>query len=118
VLVVEDNPQIRRLTTERLRDLGYRVHEVDSGDAAASLLEQESRIDAVFTDLVMPGELDGLALARHIVATYPNIRILLTSGYAADILARQTNDLEHHILRKPYRQSDLAKALASLFADG
>jgi PAS domain S-box-containing protein len=118
VLVVEDNPQIRRLTTVRLRELGSQVQEAVSGDAAASLLQQEGRIDAVFTDLVMPGELDGLALARHIVASYPNIRILLTSGYAADILARQTNDIDHHILRKPYRQSDLAKALASLFADG
>ncbi len=117
VLVVEDNPQIMQLTSARLRDLGYQVKESVSGDAAAELLQQENQIDAVFTDLMMPGELDGLALARHIVASYPNIRILLTSGYAADILARQTDDLDHHFLRKPYRQSDLANALSALFDD-
>ena len=116
VLVVEDNPQIRRLTTARLRDLGYQVQEAESGDVAAQVLQKTDGIAAVLTDLVMPGELDGLALARHIVATYPNIRILLTSGYAVDILARQSDDIDHHILRKPYRQSELADALQALFS--
>ena len=119
VLVVEDNPQVRKLTTVRLRNLGYRVQEAASGDHAAELLQQDTDIDAVFTDLVMPGELDGLALARHIVATYPHIRILLTSGYAEDILSRQSqNEPGHKILRKPYRQSELAAALSALFDGG
>jgi PAS domain S-box-containing protein len=119
VLVVEDNPQVRKLTTVRLQSLGYRVQEAASGDHAAEVLRQDSDIDAVFTDLVMPGELDGLALARHVVASYPNLRILLTSGYAEDILARY-NESEpgHQILRKPYRQSDLAAALSALFDGG
>ena len=116
VLVVDDNPQIRRLTTARLRDLGYQVKEAESGDAAAQMLQHDDAIAAVLTDLVMPGELDGLALARHIVATYPNIRILLTSGYAVDILARQSEDIDHRILHKPYRQSELADALQALFS--
>jgi PAS domain S-box-containing protein len=116
VLVVDDNPRIRRLTTARLRDLGYQVQEAESGDAAAQVLQNNDGIAAVLTDLVMPGELDGLALARHIVATYPNIRILLTSGYAVDILAGQPDDIDHHILRKPYRQSELADALQALFS--
>ena len=116
VLVVEDNAQIRRLSAARLRDLGYQVQEADSGDAAAQMLQNDANIDAVFTDLVMPGDLDGLALARHIVATYPDIRILLTSGYATDILARQPDDLDHQILHKPYRQSELANALQALFS--
>lgn len=119
VLVVEDNPQVRSLTTVRLRNLGYRVQEAATGDHAAELLRQDKDIDAVFTDLVMPGELDGLALARHVVATYPHMRILLTSGYAEDILNRHNqNEPDHQILRKPYRQSDLATALAALFDGG
>ncbi|MEO0929423.1 MAG: PAS domain S-box protein [Pseudomonadota bacterium] len=118
VLVVEDNPQVRKLTAERLKELGYGVREAERGDVAAEMLQLDEGIDAVFTDLVMPGELDGLALARHIVASYPNIRILLTSGYAEDILSRHHEDVVHHILRKPYRQSELAKALAALFDDG
>jgi CheY-like chemotaxis protein len=119
VLVVEDNPQVRKLTASRLKELGYRVHEAERGDIAAEMLQQQANsIDAVFTDLVMPGELDGLALARHVVATYPTMRILLTSGYAEDILSRHDDDVAHHILRKPYRQSDLSKALAVLFGEG
>ncbi|PJI92083.1 PAS/PAC sensor hybrid histidine kinase [Yoonia maricola] len=119
VLVVEDNPQVRKLTTVRLRNLGYRVQEAASGDHAAEVLQQDNDIDVVFTDLVMPGELDGLALARHVVASYPNLRILLTSGYAEDILNRQSaNEPGVKILRKPYRQSDLAAALSALFDGG
>ncbi len=119
VLVVEDNPHLRKLTTARLKELGYGVREAERGDIAANLLQKDGdTIDAVFTDLVMPGELDGLALARHIVATYPDKRILLTSGYAEDVLSQQNEDIAHKILRKPYRQLDLAKALSALFDDG
>lgn len=117
VLLVEDNPQVRKLTAARLRDLGYVVREAERGDVAADMLREDAEIHAVFTDLVMPGELDGLALARHIVASYPHIRILLTSGYAEDILSRHSDEegIGHQILRKPYRQSDLATALSVLF---
>ena len=119
VLVVEDNPHLRKLTVARLKELGYGVREAEHGDSAAELLQEEAEdIDAVFTDLVMPGELDGLALARHVVATYPDKRILLTSGYAEDILSDRNEDSAHKILRKPYRQSDLAKALSTLFEGG
>lgn len=119
VLVVEDNPQVRKLTTARLKELGYGVREAERGDIAAEMLRQHADgIDAVFTDLVMPGGLDGLALARHVVATYPDMRILLTSGYSEDILGPHNDDVAHRILRKPYRQSDLSKALATLFGDG
>lgn len=117
VLVVEDNPQVRTLATARLIELGYRVKEAESGDAAAALLRAQSDVDAVFTDLVMPGTLDGLALAQHVATNYPKIRILLTSGYAEDILSKQSSELGHPILRKPYRQSALANALSELFVD-
>lgn len=118
VLVVEDNPQVRRLTVARLKELGYFVDECGSGDDAAEILRQKDTIDAVFTDVVMPGELDGLALARHIVATYPHIRILLTSGYGEDILNAKQTETNLQILRKPYRQSELANALSALFDGG
>ena len=119
ILVVEDNHQLRKLTAARLKHLGYRVQEAETGDQAAALLQQTDGIDAVFTDLVMPGELDGLALARHIVASYPHIRILMSTGYADDLLARSSNnEHSHRILHKPYRQSDLAAALEALFDNG
>ena len=117
VLVVEDNSQVRKLARARLEDLGYNVEEAVSGDLATNVLaEKASEIDIVFTDLVMPGEMDGLALARHVVASYPNIRILLTSGYAKDVLRHADDDFAQRILHKPYRQSELAAALAALFA--
>lgn len=118
VLIVEDNPHVRKLTAARMIELGYRVREADCGDRAAEILREDTGIDAVFTDLVMPGEMDGLALARHIAATYPKMRILLTSGYAEDILSRQDEPVHHKILRKPYRQSDLASAMSELFVEG
>jgi PAS domain S-box-containing protein len=115
VLVVEDNPHLRKLSVARVNELGYKVREADCGDTAAEILRNDPEIDAVFTDLVMPGELDGLALARHVVATYPHIRILLTSGYAEDILNKTADDHGHRLLSKPYRQLDLDHALDALF---
>ncbi|MFO8127351.1 ATP-binding protein [Yoonia sp.] len=115
ILIVEDNPRVRSVTSDRLRDLGYDVRVAGQGDHAARMLRENADVHAVFTDLVMPGELDGLALARLIEATYPHIRILLTSGYAEDILSREIDDIPHQILRKPYRQSELAEALLELF---
>ena len=115
VLVVEDDPDLRRLSVARVSELGYNVREADCGDAAAEILRTDPGIDAVFTDIVMPGDLDGLALARHIVATYPHIRILLTSGYAEDMLGEQQQNHGHRLLSKPYRQLDLDHALDALF---
>ena len=106
---------MRKLSVARVNELGYTVREADCGDTAAEMLRNDSKIDAIFTDLVMPGDLDGLALARHVVATYPHIRILLTSGYAEDILSEQNEIHGHRLLSKPYRQSDLDHALDALF---
>lgn len=118
VLVVEDNPQLRRLTSARLRELGYSVRDAANGDIAATILKNAPDIDAVFTDIVMPGELDGLALARLVQTTYPEIRVMLTSGCAEDILSGQSTPHNRELLRKPYRQSELSEALARLFSTG
>ena len=116
VLVVEDDPQLRKLTGVRLKALGFDIREAARGDVAADILQQEAnKIDAVFTDMVMPGALDGLGLARLVGASYPDTRILLTSGYAEGTLGRCNTDSGYQILRKPYRQSDLAQAFAVLF---
>lgn len=116
ILVVEDNPQVRKLTSARIRELGYHVREADCGETAAEILRQVPDVDAVFTDLVLPGDIDGLKLARHIAQHYPELPVLLTSGYAEVILNHADEDIGHDILHKPYRQSDLSSALSSLFA--
>src|SRR5215469_3443319 len=108
VLLVEDNPEVQEVAGMLLEQLGYQVLQVEAAAEALQLLAAGKAVDLVFTDVVMPGELDGLALARRIKENYPDIAVLLTTGYA-----RSANILESGfpILRKPYQVSALARAV-------
>jgi PAS domain S-box-containing protein len=108
VLLVEDNPEVREVAGMLLDQLGYRVCPVQSASAAWQLLESGEAIDLVFTDIVMPGELDGLALAYRIKEEYPDIAVLLTSGYAK---AANTLEAGFPVLHKPYQLPTLAEAI-------
>jgi CheY-like chemotaxis protein len=92
-----------------LSDLGYEVIEAASAEEALSLLDREPRIDGVITDRLMPG-MSGVELAHAIRAKRPGIPILLLSGFAA----AEGMAVELPLLTKPFRQSNLAKALAAL----
>jgi CheY-like chemotaxis protein len=117
VLVVEDNPELRRLTLRRLRLLGYRVIEADSGPAALALLNAGERIDLIFSDVVMPGGMTGYELAIHARESIPLLKVLLTSGYDAVLASEQNNTgWDLRVLRKPYKQADLARALREALA--
>ncbi len=94
VLVVEDDAQVRRLTTTRLEDLGYRVIQCADGAGAMDVLGSAQPIDLLFTDVVMPGGLNGHELAGAARRRRPNLRILLTSGYADGALADRAADDE------------------------
>ncbi|WP_099867915.1 PAS domain S-box protein [Pararhizobium haloflavum] len=111
ILVVEDDERVRRLTVERLRRLNYRVLDAADAKAALHIIANEPAIDLVFSDLVMPGKMDGRDLARAIATRYPQIRVLLTSGYSEDVV-RAAELRATRILRKPYRQTELAEAIA------
>lgn len=112
VLVVEDDDRVRRLTCARLKDLGYRVEEAPNGQAALAILEGNPDIDLVFSDQVMPGGLSGLDLAEAVRKQYPGTRVVLTSGYSADLIGRErVDELGLNVLRKPYKQTDLARVL-------
>jgi PAS domain S-box-containing protein len=112
ILVVEDDDRVRRLTCARLKDLGYSVEEAANGQAALAVLESKPGIDLVFSDQVMPGGLSGLDLAEAIRERYPKTRVVLTSGYSADLIGRERVDkLKLRVLRKPYQQADLARIL-------
>jgi PAS domain S-box-containing protein len=108
VLVVEDNPDVQEVAALLLDQLGYRVLHAQSAAAALELLASGERIDLVFTDVVMPGELDGLILARRIRELYPDLAVLLTSGYAK---AWHSVELGLPIVRKPYQLETLARAV-------
>lgn len=118
VLVVEDNLKVRGISIERIRDLGYNVEAAESGDQAYAMLKSGMPVDVLFSDLVMPGALNGYDLAAKVTADFPHIKVLLTSGYASDVV---TSSIEHEqpydILHKPYRQSDLALRIQALLAD-
>ncbi len=110
VLLVEDNPDVANASTSLLEQLGYSVQWVPNAEAALQAIEKDS-IDVVFTDIVMPGHLDGLGLARMIKQKHPHLPILLATGYSE---AAQNARFDFPILRKPYQMHELSQALAGL----
>ena len=111
VLVVEDNPAMRRIVLRQLTSLGYRVLEASCAADALSILAKE-RVDALFTDIVMPGETNGLELARTALGRMPSLKVLLTSGFPDINIESDENRLAGvRLLSKPYRREDLARML-------
>jgi PAS domain S-box-containing protein len=108
VLLVEDNEGMRHVVRRQLTNLGYRVFEADSSAAALRLLEIE-KIDLLLSDIVMPGGMDGVELARTVMTRWPAMGVVLTSGFPEAKLDH--NDLDLRILGKPYRRVELAAIL-------
>lgn len=118
ILIVEDNPKVRKLSVERIQDLGFKTLQADSGDQAYQMLQDGAEPDLVFSDLVMPGKMNGYDLATRISAEFPSLKVLLTSGYASDVVTDAlAHDRPYDVLHKPYRQSDLARRLHALLAE-
>lgn len=113
ILVVEDDARVRKLTVTRLEALGYDVLQAENGPLALEIMSAAAQIDLVFTDLVMPGGMSGYDLCARVRKRFPGVRLLLTSGYAEEVVHAQKLADEHlSVLRKPYRQADLARAIA------
>jgi signal transduction histidine kinase len=110
ILVVEDDHEVRSTVADNLRALGYAVVTAGDGLAALAFLKRGERVDLVFSDLAMPSGMPGDELARRAVEIYPSVKVLLTSGYAR---APNTGGVLRDIamLRKPYRQEELARAI-------
>ncbi len=114
ILVVEDEPRVRKLLTSRLRNLGYRVIESENALSAKQLIENQAEFDLLFSDIVMPGDMDGYDLVRWARTKRPELKLLLTTG--ADSRARK-EDSNIAILRKPYTEKVLQETIRSLFDD-
>jgi PAS domain S-box-containing protein len=112
ILLVEDNPDVATASAGLLEQLGYAVRWVSNAEAALAEIEGEA-IDLVFSDIVMPGKMDGLTLAQTIRGKYPRLPILLTTGYS-DTLRRTS--LGFQILKKPYEIHELSQALSRVSA--
>jgi CheY-like chemotaxis protein len=112
ILVVEDEALIRMGAVQMLEDAGFVVVEASNADAAIKILEDRSDIRAVFTDINMPGTLDGLRLARAIRGRWPPIHILLTSGL---ITPNQDEFPENgRFIRKPYKAENVVATIREL----
>jgi PAS domain S-box-containing protein len=110
VLAVEDNLPLRRALVRQLEQLGYRVIEAGTAAEALVLLERGG-IDLVFSDVVMPGSINGFELARQVTEKWPHLKVVLTSGFSEIVPNDVATALRFPLLAKPYTREDLAKAL-------
>jgi PAS domain S-box-containing protein len=110
VLLVEDNPEVASVSSSLLEQLGYSVRRVSNAEAALREIERTD-VDLVFSDIVMPGRIDGLSLARILRERRPDLPVLLATGYS-HAAAGVRGDFP--ILRKPYEIHELSQAIANL----
>ena len=111
VLLVEDDEQVLALAMESLEELNYRVIVARNAREALGHLHSDERIDIMFSDVIMPGGMNGGQLAAEARLVRPNLKVLLTSGYVGELEKRSliADDLE--VLTKPYRGDELARKL-------
>lgn len=117
VLLVEDDAAVREIAGGLLRDLGCDVTPVENGASALEALEEGVAFDLLMSDIVMPGGISGVDLARSAAAHRPDMAVLLTTGYAGDRMDVAPSDLPWPVLRKPFQADQLAEAVSALLTD-
>ena len=118
VLVVEDEPGVLEMAVESLGELGYRTLTAEHAAAALERLRGPERIDILFSDVVMPGGMNGVQLSVEARRLRPGLRVLLTSGYTASALSDQGVPPDLPLLGKPYLREELAEKLHLVMAQG
>ncbi|MCJ2081848.1 MASE4 domain-containing protein [Methylobacterium sp. J-090] len=111
ILVVEDEPAVLDMAVESLGELGYRTVTATHAAAALDRLRGPERIDIMFSDVVMPGGMNGVQLSVEARRLRPDLRVLLASGYTASALGADGVPADLPLLSKPYRREDLADKL-------
>jgi CheY-like chemotaxis protein len=111
VLVVEDNDAVREATVSRLQLLGYDVLEARTGAEAVKLLDFKTPVALVLADIVMPGGMTGYDVVKWICSRQPDLKVLLTSGYANPPAAASETGQNVKVLAKPYTRKQLAQAV-------
>jgi signal transduction histidine kinase len=112
VLVVEDDPDVLNIAVSGLMDLGYDVKSAMNARKALNILRADPTLDVLFSDVVMPGGMNGVQLAVEAQRIRPDLKVLLTSGYTASALAQDHGLPETlEVLRKPYRREELVGKL-------
>jgi CheY-like chemotaxis protein len=111
ILVVEDDEDVLDVTSIMLLELGYHVVCARNSAEAIQILTSGKRFDLLFSDVVMPPGITGVELAREAKRLHGDLKVLLTSGNAADVLARYGAEDEFPIIGKPFRRAELAQYL-------
>ncbi|NBW10318.1 MAG: hybrid sensor histidine kinase/response regulator [Caulobacteraceae bacterium] len=109
VLIVEDDPEVLNLCVDLLESQGYRCDTAANAAEALDRLEGSGPYDLLFSDVVMPGGMTGIQLARQAVERFPRMRILLTSGYVGETGLQEAHEFE--VIDKPYEQVGLSRRL-------
>lgn len=110
-LAAEDQPLVLELLVAELTDAGFAVTEVSNAARALAVLERDSSFDLLFTDIKMPGDIDGWELGRRARTLIPELRIIYATAYVDDVPT--LSERERHLM-KPYRTVDLRATLSSL----
>lgn len=115
VLVVEDEPSVRAVVVQLLKNLGYTVVEAEDGLEALERLDEIGEIDLLFTDIVLPGGMTGEDVAAEVLKRQPAVRLLYTSGYAATAMDEGGRVAEgSEFLSKPYPMKTLASRIREI----
>ena len=117
ILIVEDDPLVRKYVIAQVASLGYTTLEAANATEALEIIDRGARIDLLFTDVIMPGAMNGRQLADAALKRRPSLKTLFTSGYTE-------NAIVHHgrldpgvlLLPKPYHKSDLARMIRTALA--
>ncbi len=117
ILVVEDDEDLRAFVHQALSRMGYDIVKAETGVAALDILKKDAAFDLVFTDIVMPGGINGVQLADKVRADYPELKILFTSGYPGDALPKERHvPSDIPILLKPFRSHELVDKIETVLA--
>jgi CheY-like chemotaxis protein len=112
ILIVEDDMLVRKYVVSQVQSLGYRTLAASNATEALTIIDASETIDLLFTDVMMPGPINGRQLAIEALQRRPSLKVLYTSGYAENILQQESRlDADALLLAKPYRKVDLAKMI-------
>jgi CheY-like chemotaxis protein len=116
ILIVEDEPRVRKLAKRRLQELGYQIVETENATAAKEILAAGTAVDLLFSDIIMPGGMNGIELAHWAMSIRPVLKVLLTTGaiHQANGEEEQIHNGNFPLLRKPYTYKTLAQTIRAL----
>jgi CheY-like chemotaxis protein len=117
ILIVEDDVLVRKYVVSQVQSLGYRTLAAGNASEALTIIDATENIDLLFTDVMMPGPINGRQLAIEALHRRPSLKVLYTSGYAENALMKESRlDADALLLAKPYRKVDLAKMIRTALA--